>query len=643
MVVTIHSQRLLVYSRNRSSSRRRRRRRRSKNCRRVLVVRVGGGESDTNNDVNNNNNAAVESVGVSEEIHEETAASARLLSLSPSNTKNVAPSPPPPPPPPRELSETLQPQVKAVKTNVSRQSPRATPSRDATVPPTHFHAAQPPKSATILTPELNGFLSTASHGHGGVSSIDILEKELQQLEASIYQQNDGKPFNIDAPKQVALVLFGPDGQGQSTRKDVLDAMAGAGHRMADLVLQYRTVKNRIRKMRSRQESVEKGVAVHSASTVARPDAAAVAAATKATTSNDDGDDVDPAEDASDAADAHDVQMRVEMSDPLILMDVSAFIFRAYYSMPPIHRGDGMPTNAVMGFCNTLNLMFLNQMLEGEQPRLVLCFDAAGKTFRDDLYSEYKSNRKEAPMDLKPQFNLVREAAKAYGICQIEATNYEADDVIATLATMAVKEGMDTNILSGDKDLMQLVTDLGATPSIQLIDPIKKTRSAYPQVLEKWGVTPDKLGDVLGLAGDSSDNIPGVRGIGPKIAAKLINEFGSLDNLLDNIDDVKQKGIRAKLHEHKDNARLSRELVELDRKVPMDHMTGFPDGITDVGELRVEPIDVDRMLTFYDQMGFRQLKRTLEGKLKGRKLKRPPSSRRPKAVVPKPEDFADVPF
>lgn len=499
------------------------------------------------------------------------------------------------------------------------------PPRDAAIPPTYFTPSEATESG------LNDFLSKASHGHGAVSSVDFLENDLNTIEAAIYQQNNGREFNINAPKQVALALFGPDGAGQSTRRDILEGMAAAGNRMADLILQYRTLKNRIKKLKARKESEDKGIAVRSASTVARPKAPLKLNPQQTEESEDTGFSVE------------NVELQDQMSDPLILMDVSAFIFRAYYSMPPMHRGDGMPTGAVMGFCNTLNSMFLHRMLGGEQPRLVLCFDAVGKTFRDELYSEYKANRDAAPMDLVPQFELIREAARAYGICQIEASNYEADDVIATLSTMAVKEGMDTNILSGDKDLMQLITDLDATPSIQLIDPIKKTRSAYPQVIEKWGVPPRRLGDVLALAGDSADNIPGVRGIGPKTAAKLVNEFGSLDDLLGNLDDVKQKGWREKLIENKENARLSRELVELNRDVPMDHMTGFPDGVTRVSKLRMEPMDSDRMLAFYDQMGFRSLKRTLQGRLKGKKLKKPPSRKRPKATVPRPEDYADVPF
>lgn len=175
----------------------------------------------------------------------------------------------------------------------------------------------------------------------------------------------------------------------------------------------------------------------------------------------------------------------------------------------------MPTGAVMGFCKMLNAMLLDSMIEGKQPRLVLCFDAKGKTFRHKMYPDYKGNRPAAPMDLIPQFDFVRQAADAYGIAQIEAYGYEADDVIATLATRAIQEGVDANILSGDKDLMQLVTDLGATPSIQMTDPMKRDCSTYKEVVAKWEVSPRLLGDVLALAGDTADNIPGV-----KVSVKL---------------------------------------------------------------------------------------------------------------------------
>ena len=266
-------------------------------------------------------------------------------------------------------------------------------------------------------------------------------------------------------------------------------------------------------------------------------------------------------------------------EPLVLIDASAYIFRAYYSMPPIHRFDGEPTGATLGFCNMLNRLVLTPSILGSStttshlpPRIVLVFDSKdGTNFRKKMYPEYKANRKSCPIDLIPQFDFVREAADAYGILQLEAPGFEADDVIATIATKALEEGCFVNILSGDKDLMQLVTqdkkrkeedmmeEKGAEkdnfiyqPCIQMIDPMAMIRVDYNGVIDKWGVEPERLGDVLALAGDSADNIPGVPGIGPKIAATLIQDYGSLDSLFENVDNVKQKGRREKL---KDNVEL----------------------------------------------------------------------------------------
>lgn len=190
------------------------------------------------------------------------------------------------------------------------------------------------------------------------------------------------------------------------------------------------------------------------------------------------------------------------------------------------------------------------------------------------------------------------------------------------------------------------------PSVQMIDPMSMARVSYEDVVEKWGVTPEKLGDVLALAGDSSDNVPGVPGIGPKIAAGLIDTFGSLENLLENVDDVKQKGRREKLQNNIEQARLSRVLVELERNVPMDQMT-FPDGIETVADLRMAPMDAEGLVQFFDEMGLRDLKHRFQNRLqlqRGVKISPPPKKAarsrfqpRPKAEIPKPEDFSDVPF
>lgn len=339
-----------------------------------------------------------------------------------------------------------------------------------------------------------------------------------------------------------------------------------------------------------------------------------------------------------------------------------------YAYPPLHRADGMPIGAVLGFSNMLNKLVLNRMMNGEQPRIVLVFDAPGKNFRHGIYEEYKANRAEAPVDLIPQFALIRAVAQAYGIVQLEAALYEADDVIATVARMALEEGLDVNILSGDKDLMQLVTPTELKPSCQMIDPLSNNRVCYEDVIEKWGVPPEKLGDVLALAGDSVDNVPGVLGIGPKIAASLIDDFGSLDNLLANLDNVKQKGRREKLQSNKNQAVLSRRLVELERNVPMEEIS-WPDGMNKASDLRMEPMDGDGLLQFFDDMGLKDLKRRFENRLyqqrgytgnnnpapkageqsyqRRTKPASAPAKRsyyqRPTATKPNPDDFKDVPF
>ncbi len=548
-----------------------------------------------------------------------------------------------PPPPPEK--DTIIP------------SPKDT--RESFIPTTHFHAGQTLNDLPGYDPALDQFLTKAAYGVGMTTSIDVLQEELAAKEQAIYELNNQQTFNINSPKQVAAVLFGPNpGTNVSTNKDKLEGMAGAGNRLAALILQYRSIKYKLAKYVRQVESKKKGTAVRSAYTVARP----IATASPTVIPPPPKDNLPKTELSSTTLVVPDLStttatqpppppavptMSNVMSDPLLILDASAYIFRAYYSMPPIHRPDGMPTGAVMGFCKMLNSLLLNRMLDGEQPRLVLCFDAKGKTFRHDLYDKYKANRAAAPMDLVPQFDLVRQAAKAYGICQIDAQRFEADDVIATLACRAVEEGVDANIMSGDKDLMQLVTDLNATPSIQIIDPMKKERTTYQQVMEKWQVPPNMLGDLLALSGDVADNVPGVRGIGPKTAAKLLNDFGSLENLLNNIDSVKQQGVRDKLSEDKANARLSRLLVDLNCTVPFSELTGLPDGEHQkVSDLRMEPIDPDRIIAFYDQMGFKDLKRSFQNSLKGLNVKRKKSSsynKRVKATIPTPEDYKDVPF
>jgi DNA polymerase-1 len=213
---------------------------------------------------------------------------------------------------------------------------------------------------------------------------------------------------------------------------------------------------------------------------------------------------------------------IDIMPTLYLIDGSGFIFRAFHALPPMTRPDGTPVNAVFGYCNMLNKLMANSKIE----HIAVIFDAARKTFRHDMYPEYKAHRPPPPPELIPQFSLIREATRAYGIPAIEAPNYEADDLIAAYAKAAVEKGWDVRIVSSDKDLMQL-----SRKGIEMYDPLKAIPIRAEEVFKKFGVTPDKVVDVQSLIGDSTDNVPGVPGLGPKASAILINEQGSLEALL----------------------------------------------------------------------------------------------------------------
>ena len=257
-------------------------------------------------------------------------------------------------------------------------------------------------------------------------------------------------------------------------------------------------------------------------------------------------------------------------DHLYLVDGSGYIFRAYHALPPLTRkSDGLPVGAVSGFCNML-LKLLNDMGAAQTPtHLAVIFDASGKTFRNDIYDQYKAHRPPAPEDLRPQFPLVREAVRAFDIPAIDLQGFEADDLIATYAVEAAKSGARVTIVSSDKDLMQLV---GGT--IDMVDTMKDKFIGPDEVLEKFGVAPNKVIDVQSLAGDSADNVPGVPGIGIKTAAQLIDEYGDLDTLLERASEIKQNKRRENLVEFAEQARISRELVTLRQDTPMP--VGFDD-------------------------------------------------------------------
>ena len=244
---------------------------------------------------------------------------------------------------------------------------------------------------------------------------------------------------------------------------------------------------------------------------------------------------------------------------LILIDGSGYIFRAYYALPPMSKKDGTPINAVFGFTN----MLVKLIEDYRDEKLVVIFDAARENFRNKIFPEYKANRGETPEDLIPQFDLIKQAVKAFKIPQIELEGYEADDIIATYAKLAKKEGLDSLIISSDKDLMQLVND-----KVEMLDPMKNKRIGISEVVEKFGVKPDKVIQIQALTGDKVDNIPGAPGIGPKTALELIKEFGDIESLIKNIDKIKQEKRRDILKNSIEAIRVSLKLVKLDNNVSL---------------------------------------------------------------------------
>ena len=245
---------------------------------------------------------------------------------------------------------------------------------------------------------------------------------------------------------------------------------------------------------------------------------------------------------------------------LYLIDGSGYIFRAFFALPPMTRADGTPVNAVFGFTK----MVMKLIADSEADGVAVIFDAGRRTFRNDIYPDYKAHRPEPPEELVPQFSLIREATRAYNLPAIEIAGYEADDIIATYAAMAQARGIEVTIVSSDKDLMQLVGD-----GVGMLDPMKGRPIGHDEVVEKFGVGPDKVAEVQALAGDSSDNVPGVPGIGIKTAAQLIEEYGDLETLLARAAEIKQPKRRETLIENAEMARLSKKLVTLRRDVPVD--------------------------------------------------------------------------
>src|ERR1700676_4117247 len=249
-------------------------------------------------------------------------------------------------------------------------------------------------------------------------------------------------------------------------------------------------------------------------------------------------------------------------DHVFLVDGSSYIFRAYHALPPLNRkSDGLQVNAVLGFCNMLWKLLREMPPDNRPTHLAIVFDKSEITFRNKLYPDYKAHRAPAPDDLIPQFPLIREAVRAFDLPCLEQIGFEADDLIATYVREADEAGARATIVSSDKDLMQLVND-----RILMYDTMKDRRIGPAEVVEKFGVPPDKVIEVQALIGDSTDNVPGVPGIGVKTAAQLIGEYGDLENLLGRASEIKQQKRRQTLIDNADKARLSKKLVTLDDKV-----------------------------------------------------------------------------
>jgi DNA polymerase-1 len=304
--------------------------------------------------------------------------------------------------------------------------------------------------------------------------------------------------------------------------------------------------------------------------------------------------LDPSEADSDLS--IDAPIVVDPAAPmrLYLVDGSGYIFRAFHALPPLTRkSDGLPVGAVAGFCNML-WKLICEMKSDKPTHLAVIFDASEKTFRNDLYPAYKAHRPPLPEDLIPQFPLVREATRAFGVPAIELAGYEADDLIATYATAVAQAGGEVIIVSSDKDLMQLVNE-----QVCLLDPVKQVKLCRAEVIEKFGMGPEHVIDIQALAGDSVDNVPGAPGIGVKTAAQLLTEFGDLDTLLARAHEIKQPKKRETLIEFADQVRLSRELVRLKTDAPM------PEPVSDFA---VREPDGPTLAAFLEAMEFRTLAR-----------------------------------
>src|SRR6201996_9084151 len=291
---------------------------------------------------------------------------------------------------------------------------------------------------------------------------------------------------------------------------------------------------------------------------------------------------------------------LQKGDHVFLVDGSGYIFRAYHALPPINRkSDGLQLNAVFGFCNML-WKLLRDMKDDDKPtHLAVVFDLSERTFRTQMYPDYKAHRPDPPDDLKPQFPLIRHAVQAFDLPCLEQQGFEADDLIATYARQACEAGATATIVSSDKDLMQLVNDC-----VVMFDTMKDKRIGRAEVIEKFGVPPEKVVEVQALIGDSTDNVPGVPGIGVKTAAQLIGEYGDLETLLTRASEIKQEKRRQTLIDNAELARVSKRLVTLDQNVPLD---------VPVEELAVHEPNYKHLIAFLKAMEFNTLTRRVAEK------------------------------
>src|SRR5579871_6406038 len=282
-------------------------------------------------------------------------------------------------------------------------------------------------------------------------------------------------------------------------------------------------------------------------------------------------------------------------DHVFLVDGSSYIFRAYHALPPLNRkSDGLQVNAVLGFCNMLWKLLRDMPPDNRPTHLAIIFDKSEITFRNKIYPDYKAHRPPAPDDLIPQFALIRSAVRAFDLPCLEQAGFEADDLIATYVRQACERGATATIVSSDKDLMQLVTDC-----VTMYDTMKDRRIGVAEVIEKFGVPPEKVVEVQALAGDSTDNVPGVPGIGVKTAAQLLTEYGDLETLLARAGEIKQPKRRESLQQNEELIRISRQLVLLDDKVKLD---------VPLNDLAVHEPDARKLIAFLKAMEFSTLTR-----------------------------------